>query len=198
MKSTGIAVLAAGLLVIAPLCAAQTDKKASSDRATGSANRMNEPAAADQSFAMKAAQGGMAEVDLGNLAKDKASSDAVKNFGQKMVDDHTKANNELKDLAAKQNITLPTSLAAKDQAEKDRLSKLSGAAFDRAYMKHMVADHRKDVAEFKKESSSGKNADLKAWAGKTVPTLEEHLKMAEDTERQVASGSSSKTKAATK
>lgn len=190
MKATGIAVLAAGLLLGAPAFGAQGDKKPKSDRSSGSANRMNEAPAADHSFAMKAAEGGMAEVELGNLAKDKASNDAVKSFGQKMVDDHTKANNELKDIAAKQNITLPTSLSAKDQAEKDRLSKLSGGTFDRAYMRYMVTDHRKDVAEFKHEANNGKNADLKAWAAKTVPTLEEHLKLAEDTERQVAGGSS--------
>ena len=144
---------------------------------TGSANRMNEgAAAADHTFAMKAAQGGMAEVELGNSAKDHASNSAVKQFEQRMVDDHGKANGELKDLAAKENITLPTSLSAHYQAEKDRLSKLNGDAFDRAYMKMMVTDHRKDVAEFKREANSGKDADLKAWAGKTVPTLEEHLR----------------------
>jgi putative membrane protein len=178
MKNWVFTVAAVAVLSVAPATAAEGDKSA---KGKGGGN-------ADTAFATKAAQGGMAEVELGNLAKDKGSSDAVKNFGQRMVDDHSKANTELKDLASRLNINLPTSLAAKDQATKDHLSKLSGAEFDRAYMKHMVADHRKDVAEFKRESASGKNADLKAWAGKTVPTLESHLKMAEDTERQVAGG----------
>jgi putative membrane protein len=186
MKNGVFTLVAVGLLAVAPAFAAAGDKAAKGKSGD-----------ADHAFAVKAAEGGLAEVELGNLAKDKASSDAVKNFGQKMVDDHSKANTELKDIASRDNIQLPTSLAAKDQAEKDRLSKLSGAEFDRAYMKHMVADHRKDVAEFRKESTSGKNADLKAWAGKTVPTLESHLKMAEDTERQVAGGGKT-TKAASK
>ena len=148
----------------------------------GTANRMT---TSDNTFATKAAQGGMAEVQLGNLAKDHASSPDVKQFGQKMVDDHTKANDELKSIAARKNITLPTSVDAKDQATYDRLSKLNGAAFDKAYMRDMVSDHRTDVNEFRKEANSGSDADLKAFASKTLPTLEEHLRMAESTESKV-------------
>lgn len=147
---------------------------------------------ADSHFMMKAAQGGMAEVELGNLAKDHASSDAVKTFGQHMVDDHTKANDELKALAGRKNVTLPTEVDAKDKATMNRLSKLKGAAFDRAYMRDMVADHKKDVAEFQREANNGKDSDVKAWAAKTLPTLQSHLKMAEDTHHQAMSSSSSK------
>jgi putative membrane protein len=129
-------------------------------------------------FAKKAAQGNMAEVALGKLAQQNAQSDDVKKFGQRMVDDHGKANTELKTLAQTKNVTLPTELDAKDKALRDRLMKLSGAAFDRAYMRAMVADHVKDVNEFRMESKSGKDAEVKAWAAKTLPTLEEHLKMA--------------------
>lgn len=137
--------------------------------------------AADEAFVAKAAQGGMAEVELGKLASEKASADAVKQFGQRMVTDHGKANDELKTLAANKKMTLPTDIGAENKALRDRLTKLSGAAFDQAYMKAMVADHVKDVNEFRTESKSGKDADVKAWAGKTLPTLEEHLKMARDT-----------------
>jgi putative membrane protein len=145
----------------------------------------NGKAASDHAFVTEAAKGGMAEVELGKLAADKASSDQVKQFGQRMVTDHGKANDELKSLAQQKNITLPTEINAKDKATHDRLSKLSGAAFDRAYMQHMLADHRTDVNEFKKESTSGKDPDVKAWAGKTLPTLEEHLKQARDANRAV-------------
>lgn len=151
----------------------------------GSSDRMKTGSdavpAADQQFMMKAAQGGMAEVQLGNLAKDHASSQAVKDFGQHMVDDHTKANDELKDLASRKNVTLPSAVDAKDQATMDRLSKLNGAAFDRAYMKDMVMDHKKDVAEFQKEANSGRDSDVKSWASKTLPTLQQHLQMAQST-----------------
>jgi len=142
-------------------------------------------AASDKMFVTKAAEGGLAEVQLGQLAADHASSEDVKKFGQRMVSDHGKANDELKTLAQQKNITLPTELGAKDKALHDRLEKLSGAAFDRAYMQHMLTDHRKDVNEFKHESTIGKDPDVKAWASKTLPTLEEHLKQAEDTTKAV-------------
>lgn len=135
--------------------------------------------AADTKFAMNAAQGGMAEVKMGQLAASKGSSDFVKQFGQKMVDDHSKANDQLKSVASKDNMTLPTDVDAKDQAEYDKLSKLSGAAFDKEYERCMLADHKKDVMDFKKESMSGKNPDLKSFAGETLPTLQQHLQMIE-------------------
>jgi putative membrane protein len=142
-------------------------------------------ATADHKFVMDAAKGGMAEVELGKLAADKASSSQVKQFGQRMVTDHSKANDELKSIANSKNITLPTDLDAKDKALHDRLSKLSGSAFDRAYMEAMLRDHQKDVNEFKRESTSGKDSVVKAFAAKTLPTLEEHLKLAQDTNRAV-------------
>src|SRR4051812_34394375 len=128
---------------------------------------------------MNVAKDGMAEVELGRLAADKASNADVKKFGQRMVDDHTKANDELKMIASSKNITLPTAVDAKHKATADRLSKLSGAAFDAAFMQTMVQDHRKAVASFKRESQTGKDAEIKAFAGKTLPTLEDHLKMAQ-------------------
>jgi putative membrane protein len=148
--------------------------------------------ASDQKFVMDAAKGGMAEVELGKLAQDKASNDQVKNFGKRMVDDHSKANDELQTLAKNKNITLPSDLDAKDKATKDRLSKLSGPAFDRAYMAAMLQDHKKDVSEFKKESSSGHDPDVKAFAAKTLPTLEEHLKLAQDAEKAVGTSGTAK------
>jgi putative membrane protein len=135
--------------------------------------------AADEAFVIKAAKGGLAEVALGKLAAEKASSDDVKKFGRRMADDHGKAADELKALAHAKNMTLPTEIDPKDKALQNRLSKLSGEAFDRAYMQAMLADHRKDVAEFRTESSSGRDADVKSWASKTLPTLEEHLKLAQ-------------------
>ena len=131
--------------------------------------------AADKTFMMKAAEGGLAEVQFGQLAADKASSSEVKDFGKQMADDHGKANDQLKAIAAQKGVTLPTDLNAKDKAEKDRLSKLSGADFDRAYMQAMVRDHMKDVGEFKRESSAAKDNDVKNFASQTLPTLQSHL-----------------------
>ena len=136
--------------------------------------------AGDHKFAEEAASGGAAEVEMGKLASEKASNDKVKQFGQRMVTDHSRAGNELKTLANKKNMTLPDSPDAKSKAMMDKISKLSGAAFDKAYMQDMVKDHQKDVAEFQKESSNGADPDLKNWAATTLPTLQEHLRMAKE------------------
>lgn len=183
----GAAVLA--LAALAPLALAQMESQPSTKKERGmKKTEGSKGMAADHTFATMAAQGGMAEVALGQLAQQKASSDAVKQFGQRMVDDHTKVNDELKSIASTKNIALPAEVSAKDKATMDRLSKLSGAAFDRAYMQDMVADHKKDVSEFRHESENGTDADMKAFAAKTLPTLEEHLKMAEQTAAQTKAG----------
>ncbi len=134
--------------------------------------------AEDKEFVSKAGMGGLAEVQMGNLALSKASSADVKAFGQRMVTDHSNANAELAQLATAKGVALPTELAGEEQATMDRLSKLSGADFDKAYMKDMVEDHEKDVAEFDKASTTAMDGDLKAWAAKTLPTLKEHLEHA--------------------
>lgn len=182
--------LAAGALLAGAMASAQTGTTASTKGSDTSAM-----AAADKSFVLKAARGGLAEVELGRLAAEKASDPAVKQFGQRMVDDHSKANDELKTIAERKGVTLPTELDAKDKRTRDHLAKLSGAAFDRAYMRDMVMDHTTDVSEFRKQSKSGKDADVKAFAGKTLPTLEDHLKMARETKTKLGGG---KTEASTK
>jgi putative membrane protein len=134
----------------------------------------------DQQFAKEAAQGGMAEVQLGRLAVKNGSSPKVKEFGQKMVDDHSKAGDKLQSIAGKKSISLPADVTVKDKALMMRLSKLSGDAFDRAYMSAMVKDHETDVAEFEKEANNGSDSDLKDFASKTLPTLKNHLSMAKE------------------
>lgn len=133
----------------------------------------------DKKFLKRAAVGGMAEVELGQLAQQRGSSDSVKQFGQQMVQDHSKANDELKQIAMSKGVELPTSLDAKSQRTLAKLQKLSGAEFDKAYIDDMVSDHKDDIADFKKESRSGQDSDTKAFASKTLPTLESHLQMAE-------------------
>jgi putative membrane protein len=120
----------------------------------------------------------MAEVKLGQLATSKGQNQKVKDFGQKMVDDHSKANNELTAIVQRKNLTAPSGLTSKDQALMDRLQRLSGDAFDKAYMSAMVKDHETDIAEFEKEANSGSDADFKNFAAKTLTTLREHLNMA--------------------
>jgi putative membrane protein len=148
-------------------------------------------AMSDAIFAKKAAQGGMAEVKLGTLAQEKGTSDSVKKFGQRMVEDHTKAGDELKRAAAQENITLPEDISAKDKATYDSLSKLSGAAFDRAYARDMVKDHEEDLAEFNKEASGGKNPAIKDFATQTLPILQDHLKGAKEVRQNVSASNPS-------
>jgi putative membrane protein len=132
---------------------------------------------ADHKFAMEAAMGGMMEVELGRVAASKGASDEVRQFGQRMVDDHSKANEELMRVASSKGMTLPTAPDPKHQMEMQKLSALSGEKFDREYVKMMVKDHKKDVAAFQKEAGGGMDADIKAFAASTLPTLREHLQM---------------------
>jgi putative membrane protein len=145
------------------------------------------PSSADQKFVTDALRGGRAEVELGKMAATKGSSEEVRRFGQRMADDHTKAGDELKALANRKSIALPANLDPKDNAVETELRGLSGPAFDRAYMEAMVSDHMIDIKEFKKESKSGKDADVRSWASKTLPTLEDHLKQAHETNHNVDS-----------
>jgi putative membrane protein len=132
-------------------------------------------AVADTAFANKAAIGGMAEVALGKMAAGKATNASVKDFGSMMVMDHGKANAQLMAIAQKKNITLPAGLDAEHQAKSDSLSKLSGNDFDKAYVAGMVADHKKTLALMQSEAQSGTDPELKAFAAKTAPVVQEHL-----------------------
>jgi putative membrane protein len=134
----------------------------------------------DHEFMMKAAQGGMTEVELGQLALKQASSGDVKQFAQRMVDDHAKAGDELKGLAAGKGVMLPTVVGKKSKDQIDKLAKLSGADFDQEYMKLMMKNHSASIDLFEKEAQKGKDAETKAWAEKTLPTLREHKTMAHD------------------
>lgn len=154
----------------------QNSRKTSN--ASGDQTAMAKLSSADSKFVMEAAMGGLMEVELGRLATEKGSSDAVKSFGQRMVDDHSKANAELTQLASTKGVTLPTELDEKHRNDVTKLSTLSGTEFDRAYSKAMLNDHVKDVAAFEKQSSKGADPDIKAFANKTLPTLKEHLELA--------------------
>ena len=163
------------ICMVTGAAAQSSSDKTASDNSGASSSKL---AAADRQFIKKAAQGGLAEVQLGQLATEKADSPDVKQFGQKVVDDHGKANDQLKQVASNKGVTIPDKLNAKDAATKARLEKLSGKAFERAYMRDMVVDHTKDVSEFRTESKTAKDPDVKNFASETLPTLQDHLKQA--------------------
>ena len=118
-------------------------------------------------------------MELGQLAVEKSSNEDVKSFAQHMVEDHGKANEDLKQLASQIGVSLPSEPSAKQKANKEQLSKFSGDEFDRAYMSDMLKDHRTDIAAFEQESDSGMDSDIKKFASQALPTLREHLKQAE-------------------
>ena len=139
----------------------------------------------DLQFAHKAASSGAAEVALGKMALDKSSRQDVRDFAQRMVDDHTKLNGQMAQLAQHQHLRLPKQAVGEDAEAVKRLSSLSGPEFDRAYMTLMTQDHRRDVAAFEKEASEGSVPPIKTLASKAVPTLRQHLAMAEQLQQAV-------------
>ena len=134
----------------------------------------------DKEFVSKAGMAGLYEVQAGNLALQKAQSAEVKAFAQRMVTDHSQGNAELSRLATAKGLALPTELAGEPESALEHLGTLSGAEFDKAYMQHMIPDHEKTIADFDRASTSATDADVKAWAGKTLPVLQQHLQQAKD------------------
>lgn len=131
--------------------------------------------AADRDFAMEAASSGLMEVTLGRLAESNAASAQVKELGKMMVTDHSQANSDLKAVAAQKNLTLPTSPMEQQQKQIDELKTKKGEEFDNAYIDMMVDDHKKDIEKFQDEANKGNDADIKAFAAKTLPVLQKHL-----------------------
>jgi putative membrane protein len=138
---------------------------------------------ADKHFMNEAAQSGMAEVALGQLAIDKSQNAEVKKFAQGMVDDHTKMNEDLKTLATQKGVTLPIAMTSEDRKTESRLGKLTAAKFDNEYMKQMVLDHKKDVTAFEQAAKTAKDPDVRAFASQNLPTLQKHLEQAKATEK---------------
>lgn len=170
------ALVAGGLCLANSIQAAEEKPKADSSKKTDAAKTEKSPAAAlsdkDKDFIQAAAKGGMMEVEMGKMAQKQGKSADVKKFGTLMVTDHTKANSQLKALAKKKGVTL--------DAAAPKMDKMDDATFDKDYMADMVKDHEKDVAEFEAEAKDGSDADVKAWAAKTLPTLKKHLEKAKE------------------
>jgi putative membrane protein len=152
------------------------DSATVSGTSTGSTATLNDQ---DKKFADAAARGGMMEVMMGDLAAKTSTNASVKALGEMMSRDHGKANEELKKWASVSGYTLPTSLNAEQQKKYDELKTKKGTEFDKMYTDLMVSDHKKDIADFKKEASEGSEISLKGFASKTLPTLEHHLMEAE-------------------
>ena len=160
-----------------------------SARAADAPENRGQISAADYKFATTAAHGSALEVTLGNLAQ-KSTQSAVKQFGQRMVDDHTKAGKQLNDLIAPKGAMLPAGVSDEQQKEVDHLSGLTGSEFDRAYVAFMVKAHKADLKAFKQAAQDVQDPDLKAFAANMVPTIQEHLSMAESLDENLKSAMS--------
>jgi putative membrane protein len=184
MKNLFYLPIAAMLISAAVSCNSGTSSQSSTDAAIDSNEKElkakdSTELSEDAKFAVAAANGGMLEVELGKLAKNKAIAPKAIAFANMMVTDHTKANTELKALAGTKFITLPAILDSKKQKDYDDMSKMKREEFDKTYIDYMVKDHKEDIELFKKEAQEGKDAELKAFAAKHVPILEHHLQMAQ-------------------
>jgi putative membrane protein len=172
-KQTMIAVAAGLGLLLAPAMALAADEE------RGQLSR------GDYKFLKDAATSGQMEVELGDLAKQKGMNQSVKTFGEKMVTDHSKANEELKAIASQKGVTLPAKLSHGERSDIEHLQKATGKDFDQDFASRMVKDHKKDVKDFEDAAKDLKDPELKAFAAKTLPTLQEHLRMAQEMESAV-------------
>ena len=159
--------------------AAPSTLESASSSPMSKTSKNDDLARSDRTFMTKAAQGGLAEVELGRIAVQKATDPQVKQFAQRMVDDHGKANDKPKQVASSKNVTLPTDPPSDAKREEDKLNTLSGEQFDKEYMKHMLSDHKKDVSLFRSTAKAAKNSDVKQFASEALPTLKQHLQMAQ-------------------
>lgn len=138
----------------------------------------------DKSFVKKASINGMIDVEMAKLAAEKGFSSEVKQYGQKTADERTKSNNQLKEIASRESIAIPNGLTARQQGHIDKLSKLSGTAFDQAYLKDQVKSRGNDVREYQMEAQDGSDTGVKTFAAQTLPALQENLKTAKDLQQR--------------
>ena len=181
MRTLTMSMMAAAFAIAPVLAQSQTTTNPAAGAATPQtpATQASATVKADEDFAKAAAESGMAEVELAKIAQTKSTNTEIKALADRLVTDHGKANDELKTIAAKKGILLPTMASATHKATYDRVAKLAGAAFDQAWVTEIVAGHRSSVDRFRQESQNGKDPEFKTFAGKTLPTIEAHLAQAQ-------------------
>jgi len=168
-----------------PALAQQQETTGQQQQPPAQAGEQQQLAEEDLEFAAKAAEGNLKEVRLGELAQQQAAAEEVKQFGQRMVEDHGQANEELKQIAEQKGIELLQELPDDAQELYDELQQKSGAEFDQAYMDEMVSDHEEDVEEYESYLEPAQDPDLRNYAEQTLPTLKEHLELAKQTQEEV-------------
>jgi putative membrane protein len=195
-RSTKVSVLmiAAALIFSAGFASAASD----STKAERSKESKSKLPSGEERFMKEAASGGLMEVELGKIAAEKGSHQRVKEFGKRMQADHSKANAQLKKIASSKGVELPSEPSGEHKSVMDKLTKLSGAEFDREYMEAMVDDHKEDIDKFQTQADKGKDPDLQKFASENLPILKKHLELAQSTEKQIKTESKGDAKSGSK
>jgi putative membrane protein len=184
LQRNKLAMLAIAVSFLLPATFAQSASE-TGKQSKGTTDSKSKLPSGEERFMKEAASGGLMEVQLGKVAAEKGSHQRVKDFGKRMQADHSKANEQLKKIAAKKGVDLPTEPSGEHKSTMDKLTKLSGAEFDREYMDAMVDDHKEDIEKFQTQADKGKDPDVKKFASDNLPVLKKHLELAQSTQKQV-------------
>ena len=197
IRSTKVSVLmiAAALMFPAGFASAASESTKAGESSKESKSKIT---SGEERFMKEAASAGLMEVELGKVAAEKGSHQRVKEFGKRMQTDHSKANTQLKKIASSKGVDLPTEPSGEHKSTMDKLTKLSGAEFDREYMDAMVDDHKEDIEKFQTQADKGKDPELKKFASENLPILKKHLELAQSTEKQIKTESKGDAKAGSK
>lgn len=197
LQRNKLAILAVTVSFLLPAAFAQSASETGKE-SKGITDSKSKLPSGEERFMKEAASGGLMEVQLGKVAAEKGSHQRVKDFGKRMQADHSKANEQLKKIAAKKGVDLPTEPSGEHKSTMDKLTKLSGAEFDREYMDAMVDDHKEDIEKFQTQADKGKDPDVKKFASDNLPVLKKHLELAQSTQKQVKAESKGETKSGSK
>jgi putative membrane protein len=196
-KRNKLAILAVTVAVLSPVTFAMSASESSKESKATTDSKSKLPSG-EERFMKEAASGGLMEVELGKVAAEKGSHQRVKDFGKRMQADHSKGNEQLKKIAAKKGVDLPTQPSGEHKSTMDKLTKLSGAEFDREYTDAMVEDHKEDIEKFQTQADKGKDPDVKKFASDNLPVLKKHLELAQSTQKQIKAESKGESKSGSK
>lgn len=197
LQKNKLAMVAIAVSFLLPTTFAQSASETGKE-SKGTTDSKSKLPSGEERFMKEAASGGLMEVQLGKVAAEKGSHQRVKDFGKRMQADHSKANDQLKKIAAKKGVDLPTEPSGEHKSTMDKLTKLSGVEFDREYMDAMVDDHKEDIEKFQTQADKGKDPDVKKFASDNLPVLKKHLELAQSTQKQVKAEPKGETKSGSK
>ena len=180
-----------GLTALAAMASLSAGAQSSRAPSASSSQSSSAQPAEVSKFLQEAIRGNTAEVKMGELAKERAQSKDVRDYGQMLIDDHSKGNKKATEIARRMNISAPTEESAEQKQERDAMAKLSGSEFDTTFLSHMVQDHQEDIAKYTAQAQNGDSSKITDFANDSLPTLKEHLSKAQSIESKLSDRSSS-------